>query len=272
MAQSWTLFVKGFDQKNMKIEIPGPHPEVSAWSLPDRVFHSHFYPLRYRLKSTKVSAFKTKIQEKTGLNPQYQLLKLEINKDKNSMQSIYDDSKRFSEYPSITNGSQFLLLLQTATRHIDPFMKRSNGPCLVTYTEYETPECILAPCGHPVHPDDLMAYCQAEVFDQKKWEIRCMKPGCNVEWPLSFISKSGATTYEYELLEKGLSENHCIMNQCADIHQCPSCNCFCERIDKSQCRMRCWWCTKRSGKAYDFCWHCLASWIGDHNCPQKKGA
>ena len=138
---------------------------------------------------------------------------------------------------------------------------------MLTFTEYDTPECVILPCNHIIHPDELMTTCQNEVFDNRKWEIRCFQPGCSTEWPLSFVAKCGATRKELELLEKGLSENHCNLNPAADIRQCPGCHSYCERVDPSNARARCWQCTKKTGKAYDFCWDCFGQWIGDHKCP-----
>ena len=152
-------------------------------------------------------------------------------------------------------------------RVVDPSIRRSKGPCMVTFEEYDTPECVVLPCSHVIHPDALMAACQNEVFDNRKWEIHCFQPGCSKEWPLSFVAKCGATRKELELLEKGLSENHCNQNPAADIRQCPGCHSYCERVDPSNARARCWQCTKKAGKAYEFCWECFGEWIGDHKCP-----
>eukprot|EP00731_Ephydatia_muelleri_P001622 Em0001g1622a len=235
----WSIFVNGFDGKSIIVAISGPRPE-----------------------NTKVKDFKAKVKEKTGVDIPYQRL-LYSGKD-------LEDEKCLSDYPPLGNQSQVQLvsrLLGGTSRVVDPSIRRSKGPCMLTFTEYDTPECVILPCNHIIHPDELMATCQNEVFDNRKWEIRCFQPGCSTEWPLSFVAKCGATRKELELLEKGLSENHCNLNPAADIRQCPGCHSYCERVDPSNARARCWQCTKKTGKAYDFCWDCFGQWIGDHKCP-----
>ena len=224
----------------------------------------HFFvPQRMKIKD-----FKVKVKEKTGVDVQYQRL---LYGGKDLGKDPQDDEKCLGDYPPLSNHSQLQLVTRLpggSSRVVDPSIRRSKGPCMITYVEYDTPECVILPCNHIVYPDDMMSFCHNEVFDNRKWEIRCFQFGCQTEWPLSFIAKCGATRHEIELLEKGLSENQCNLNPAVDIRQCPGCHSYCERIDPSNSRVCCWQCTKKQApKAYEFCWDCFGQWIGDHKCP-----
>ena len=206
-----------------------------------------------------------KIKGKTGIDVQYQRL-FYGGKD-------LEDDNCLGDYPPLSNQSQLQLVIRLpggTSRVVDPSIRRSKGPCMITYVEYDTPECVILPCNHIVYPDDMMSFCDSEVCDKRKWEIRCYQDGCQTEWPLSLIAKCGATRHEIQLLEKGLSENQCNLNPAVDIRQCPGCHSYCERIDPSNSRARCWQCTKKAGKAYEFCWDCFGQWIGDHKCPPPE--
>ena len=215
----------------------------------------------------KIKDFKVKVKEKTGVDVQYQRL---LYGGKDLGKDPQDDEKCLGDYPPLSNQSQLQLVTRLpggTSRVVDPSIRRSKGPCMITYVDYDTPECVILPCNHIVHPEDMMKFCHNEVIDKRKLEIRCYQVGCQTEWPLSLIAKCGATHQELELLAKGLSENQCNLNPAVDIRQCPGCHSYCERIDPSNSRARCWQCTKKAGKAFEFCWDCFGQWIGDHKCP-----
>ena len=215
-------------------------------------------------QSMKIKDFKAKVKETIGLDVQHQRL-LYGGK-------VLEDDKCLGDYPPLGDNTTVHLVLRQlggSSRVVDPSIRRSKGPCMVTDDTYDTPECVILLCNHIVHPEYMMSFCHSEVCDKRKWEIRCYQDGCQTEWPLSLIAKCGATHQELELLAKGLSENQCNLNNAVDIKECPGCHSYCERVDPSNSRVRCWQCTKKAGKAYEFCWNCFGQWIGDHKCPAE---
>ena len=212
----------------------------------------------------KVSEVKLQIKFKTGIDPDSQRL-------------IYggkqmEDDQSLQQYPTLKNGATIFLVLRlpggfnTPTRHINPTLRRSKEPCMITY-EQDCPDfpVFVMPCSHSMSPDGLMDYCWSEIGSRHS-EILC--PLCNTEWTIDVTCKYGcATMTEIHELEAGLSHNYCLSSQ--EVLECPSCSSFCERKNHTKLCVECIICTKKKGKIFYFCWQCLSKWEsfpGDDKC------
>ena len=92
------------------------------------------------------------------------------------------------------------------------------------------------PCDHPVCSTCLMNYVWTEVGCNKKTEIRCSL--CTSEWPLHIIQDyANVLSKEKKLLQESLSTN-CIVSD-PTISECPGCDNYCEREDKTTNRVYC---------------------------------
>ena len=169
----------------------------------------------------------------------------------------------YSELGDISIASRLL----GGSRRIDPSVRRSKGPCVVTGDNFDIPQCVVMSCSHAIDPDMLYDMCNTEVYSNKKWEIHC--PSCNKVWPVDEILKCGVTQAEIQKLVKGMSENWCMNNKSEDIRQCPGCHGYCMRADVSNRRVRCINCTQQKVRVFEFCWYCLCEWVGDHRCKKK---
>lgn len=174
------------------------------------------------------------------------------------------------DYPQLGDNAMISIAsrLLGGSRQVDPSVRRSLGPCVITTCDFDTPHCVVMSCLHAVDPDVLHDMCCTEVFSNKKWEIHC--PSCAALWSLEEIMKCGITQKEIQELVKGMSENWCMNNKSEDVKQCPSCRGYCMRADVSNRRVRCIYCTQQKMRAFDFCWYCLCEWIGDHKCKKES--
>ena len=133
----------------------------------------------------------------------------------------------------------------------------TDEPCMISYED----GAVTMPCDHAITPSMLMEYSWREI-ESKKYEIRC--PLCNSEWSVGILAKyGGADANEITLMEEGLSVNYCKQND--EITQCPGCNCYCTRTDKTKYSMMCRVCTKSRGATYRFCFKCHADWNNGSN-------
>ena len=176
---------------------------------------------------------------------------------------------KLSDYPGMGNNAAVFIVMRLkkgSARKVDPSVARSKGPCIVSRIEYAEPVCVVMPCHHAIHPDELVAFCHNEVYDKHKWEIQCFMPRCGRNWPMSLLVKSGMTQEELNLLSKGMSTNYCRFNSDASIQKCRGCHCYCERIDKTRNDVRCTQCTRKNGKPYEFCWLCSQPCTCSHKC------
>ena len=184
-----------------------------------------------------------------------------------------DSDKYLKDYPTLGHGSTIDVHLSlrggsaSMTRKIDPTIPTSKGPCIATFMDFPTPECVVMPCGHAIHPDGLADYCKSEVVDNHKLEVRCYMNGCDKEWPTSYISKCSLTTTEMNLVNKTISLN--FINYGTTVRQCPGCGSFCVRVNPTDKIVRCAQCTTTKKGVYDFCWQCSSSWVSGHKCSME---
>ena len=173
------------------------------------------------------------------------------------------------DYPGLGDNSTISIVsrLFGGSRRIDPSVRRSKGPCVVTTCDFDLPQCVVMSCSHAIDPDVLYDMCNTEIYSNKKWEIHC--PSCNKVWPVDEILKCGVTQAEIQKLVKGMSENWCMNNKSEDIRQCPGCCGYCMRADLSNRRVRCINCTQQKVRVFEFCWYCLCEWVGDHRCKKE---
>ena len=207
------------------------------------------------------------VHEETGIEPEHQRLLYGPKQ--------MEDGKRLCDYPPLGNGASILLVLRlpgggnifsnntandchddppaTESRKIPDSLPRCNEDCVIMLTSNDT---LRMPCGHPMSPDGLMEYCWSEIKARKP-EIKC--PMCAVEWPLKILKLyGGASAVEMTELELGLARCACLRNP--DTQQCPFCGVFCTRINTAFNNVKCTQCSKKAGKAKEFCWICLQPW------------
>ena len=178
-----------------------------------------------------------------------------------------DDDKTLGDYSSLGNRATVFLVLRLPggsgcgggyekyfdhLRRFPAHAPKHPEECTICY---EHP-AIRMPCDHPLCPSCLMNYAWTEVGCNKKTEICCSL--CKGEWPLHIIQDySNVPAEEMELLQECLSKNF-IAND-PNISECPGCNNYCERKDKSSNRVYCRICSKL-GKTHTYCWDCLKPW------------
>ena len=217
-----------------------------------------FNAFNFTLQKVTVSELKRKVESRTGLPPTDQRL-------------IYagkqlEDNRCLGDYATLTNGSNIMLVMRLCggaeltrpkaplNRRLDSTVPRSNEACMITFLEGES---VRMPCGHSISPDGLMDYCWNEVSSNRKYEIHCCL--CDSEWPIEVLKRyGGASLKELRMLEEGLSRNYCFKS--SDITECPGCQSFCERKNKSTNCVQCYICTRKKKEAYFFCWQCLQAW------------
>ena len=140
------------------------------------------------------------------------------------------------------------------SRKIPDSLPRCDEDCMIMLTSSDT---LRMPCGHPMCPDGLMEYCWSEI-KAKKFEIKC--PLCATEWPLEILKLYGcASEVEMTELESGLARCACLKDP--NTQQCPFCGVFCVRMNTSSNNVNCIQCSRKAGKAKEFCWICLQPWI-----------
>ena len=174
------------------------------------------------------------------------------------------------DYPGLGDNSTISITsrLFGGSRHIDPTVRRSKGPCVLTGDYFDIPQCVVMSCSHAIDPVVLYETCQMQVLRNKMWEVHC--PSCNKVWPLSEILQCGVTREEIQSLVKGMSENWCMKNKSEDIRQCPGCRGYCMRADVSNRRVMCTNCTRQKKRSFEFCWYCLCEWPGEHCCKRDS--
>jgi len=120
------------------------------------------------------------------------------------------------------------------------------------------------PCGHVIGRESLKSHCQSLLSKgMSKFTCPDVSTGkiCGKEWPYFVVRHVICfTEKENAKFEQRLSENY--LNRASGIQQCPGCETWCCRKDKTTNRVTCAICTRKNKKNYDFCWVCLGKWIG----------
>ena len=66
------------------------------------------------------------------------------------------------------------------------------------------------------------------------------------------------TEDEKKEFEEKIAMNH--LFKAMGIQECPNCKSMVECEEKKDVRLTCVPCSKKGGKNYEFCWHCLNEW------------
>ena len=198
------------------------------------------------------------VESRTGVPPGEQRLLFEAKQ--------LVDGKMLSDYCIRNNSTLFLVMRllggaerppQPPVRKIDSSVPRSKEDCMITYTDGNN---VKMPCGHTISPDGLIDYSCNEILTNRKREVRCCL--CNKVWDINTIKKyGGATVQEVQVLQKCMSLNFCRKD--SKISECPGCHNFCERLKETDRCVVCRICSKKKGKAFNFCWDCKKEWIGN---------
>ena len=117
------------------------------------------------------------------------ITELELDIKEEPVRSKYPKLE-FSEESTENHAAGQLIKLNEGAMQLQP-LERSKGPCIVSFVCYETSECVVMSCSHVIHPEELAQFAQHEVYNNRKWEIRCFVPSCNELWPLSVIKRCG---------------------------------------------------------------------------------
>lgn len=139
-------------------------------------------------------------------------------------------------------------------RHLPDHLPKTGEPCTLCY---ETPS-LQMPCRHSYCSDcvSVHAWNEASQTAKLRSEVRCCL--CSTEWSFKVLMDYGAMTQEeVQLLSECLSNNYLLDKE--KYIQCPGCDCYCERNDKKNPRVRCHFCKNKG----EFCWHCKKSWKSD---------
>ena len=213
------------------------------------------------MQTVTVDELKQRTQHETGLEIVHQRLIFNVTQLK--------DGELLSSYCGMGDNATVTVVHRLnggSNRVVDPSVQRCKGPCVITSVVYDEPECVVMPCGHVIHPDQLVEFYHSEVCNYHKLEILCFMPGCNQIFNMEFLVKCGATQEELNLLSKGMAVNICAFNRDNSIQHCPECMCYCERISERQNVVRCSQCTQKNGKPFDFCSLCSLPWTSGHQC------
>jgi len=103
-------------------------------------------------------------------------------------------------------------------------------------------------------------------LNEGKWRFFCPHISqdqppkhCNTEWDYLDVRRLAVLTdEEKEEFEDKIATNH--LFKAMGIQECPKCKSMVERNDKKDMQLRCTVCSKKDGKTYEFCWHCLKEW------------
>lgn len=207
-----------------------------------------------------VATFKELVEERLGVAPDNQRLIC-------CGKPLIDDT--ILRDSAIRNGSTVFLVLRLPggsnlkngyKQHFDKMRTFPAGApkhtdsCPICYDE-DMP-ALKMPCKHAICPGCLMNRAWTEISSNGKSIVNC--PFCETEWPPQIIWRYGnATTHEMDLLEEGMSLNY--LHKSPDISDCPGCNNYFERKDKTSNRINCMIC-KKMGKPDSYCFHCFKPW------------
>ena len=122
-------------------------------------------------------------------------------------------------------------------------------------------------------PESLTSYCRS-ILNEGKSRFFCPHVSqdqppkhCNTEWDYLDVRRLAVLTEdEKEEFEDKITTNHLFKN--IGIRQCPKCKSMVERNDKKDVKLCCTVCSKKDGKTYKFCWHCLKEWYNQNSRTQ----
>ena len=175
---------------------------------------------------------------------------------------VQGGSKKLYSFPQPRLQTQARVHSKPSTLKISTTQKDEIDP----YSDDE--ERVMMSCGHYVGPTSLYEYCRNKLED-KKSEILC--PVCEQIWEYSEIRQVALLTLdECKYFESLLSKNH--MRRMIGINTCPRCNLVCERRERDIVITNCPACTRKLGRAYEFCWQCGREWTGPRSRSAKKCA
>ena len=121
-------------------------------------------------------------------------------------------------------------------------------------------------------PESLTLYCRS-ILNEGKSQFFCPHVSqdqppkhCNTEWDYLDVRRLAVLTEdEKEEFEDKITRNHLFK---IGVRQCPKCNSMVERNEKKDAQLRCTVCSKKEGKIYEFCWHCLKEWCNQNSRTQ----
>jgi len=228
------LFVKGLDDKTFTI------PKVQS--------------------NAKISDIMDKIEQRTGLKPDEQRLIF-------GAKPLLPENT-LKDY-GITRGSTIFLVLRLhggddEKRHNpdDPDVELTNEPDMITFDDDPTNPRAKMPCGHGITPESLTAYIRSLVTEGK-FQFFCpyvdkndSNIRCRVEWDyLDIRALALLTDDECSFFETKIAENYAL--RAIGIQQCPRCESYCERVNKTITNVICLACTGKPGACqFAFCWYC----------------
>ncbi|XP_003390230.1 PREDICTED: uncharacterized protein LOC100641314 [Amphimedon queenslandica] len=156
-------------------------------------------------------------------------------------------------------------------------LKFTDDPdCLDPLPDPNAPKRVKMKCGHAVDPNTLTAYCRS-LLDQHVFKFTCpaivdskTNKQCKKEWDYTDVRLAALLNdAEMQYFESKMSEY--AASQYCDLKECPGCRSFVERVDLDNLNVHCPLCTKKKGKVYEFCWHCLKEWTGPRKSSVKCG-
>ena len=118
-----------------------------------------------------------------------------------------------------------------------------------------------------------MRHCQS-MADKKQSTMTCST--CHEKWDLIKIQRlSGISDTQFNKIAKQMSQN--FVNTQPGIQECPGCQNYCERQDKTKSRVYCRLCS-RAGKPAEYCFQCSLPWrnsssntyCGNPNCKSSN--
>lgn len=124
------------------------------------------------MQTVTVDELKQRTQHETGLEIEHQRLIFNVTQLK--------DGELLSSYCGMGDNATVTVVHRLnggSNRVVDPSVQRSKGPCVITSVVYDEPECVVMPCGHVIHPDQLVEFYHSEVCNYHKLEILCFMPG-----------------------------------------------------------------------------------------------
>ena len=214
-----------------------------------------------------IGAFKGLVKEKVGIPVDEQRL-IFCGKE-------LEDSKSMSSYTGLNNRATIFLVLRLPggsepfsaerQRSIPPSVPKHPDLCMLCFID----EAMKMPCGHPICPCCLMDYAWSELNTYNRVEFRCPQK-CDKVWDFATILNYGTPTdQEVTLIQEKLSVN--FIQSDPNIWECPGCNSYCERKDKTKKRVFCKCCSDLGKNAF-YCYNCFEEWKDmstDTKCPNE---
>ncbi|XP_048767940.1 E3 ubiquitin-protein ligase RNF217-like [Ostrea edulis] len=215
---------------------------------------SEDYPAHLSPACTSILDVKKKIAPRYGVS-HYSLSIVDFEEG-----ILYEDGRQISGL-----SSPLQVMVGNENRQFPSYLK-TEEPDMLTLDDSDDEPRLRMSCGHAISADSLFGYTKSELMTNIVDEIRCPTEGCNFKWSMQeIVRKSDMTDDERIFFEYRISMN--AVNKDDDsTSTCPECGNYCQRQAEDNKQVNCVFCSKSTGKDFNFCWECKSLWFPNHSC------